>query len=451
LIQSFQRSYNNVSDFLAQLYNRLASVLEGKNTKSNIYVLDGVRAIACLSVVMFHINLITTNDIPLWKPQSVPALLSAIAFSGDTGVTLFFVLSGFLLFLPYAKSLLFNDGAWPSTWQFYMRRALRILPVYYLSLFLMILFFRPAYFHVDHLRQLFLFLTMFMDSSTTTYKQINGPFWTLAVEWQFYLLLPWIALAISWLIKLIPVQKRFLILTCSLILLALWGIFTRFLGGYLTTYPHASFILPRSILNYILPFIYGPLIDGLHGKFLEDFSVGMFIASLYVVVRRLPEEHALRSVLKKSSPWLFIAGVTLFIVMAMWKLNTSQPHTWRIFDALNSTYNYSGEFFFALSYGLFVTSVIFGYGWLRRPFEWRPLRWIGLLSYSIYMWHLLLLEAFTSTVISNLPDMRHLIVYSIYWCGLFFIIVPLAFLLFILIEKPGMRLGKNFRPLTRVG
>lgn len=445
MLQVLQNRYSHVYALFTQFYNWLIATLEGKQVKGNILVLDGIRAIACLGVVTFHIDLITTRNIPLWVPKSAPPLITGLAFSGDTGVTLFFILSGFLLFLPYAKALLFDNKAWPSTWQFYIRRALRILPVYYLSLILMVLLFHPEYLRIDHLKQWIFFLTMFMDSSTTTYKQINGPFWTLAVEWQFYLFLPWIALAMSWVVQRVPLQKRFVTLVLCLGVLAAWGILTRFLGNYLTDNTHVRAMLPDIITKYVFPLIYGPLISGLHGKFLEDFAVGMFISSLYVLVRSLLEEHRLSYVLRKSSPGLFIAGISLFIIMVMWKLNTSQPHTWRIFDSLNAAYNVIGEFGFALSYGLCVTSIVFGYEWLRRPFEWRPLRWIGVLSYSIYMWHLFILGIYVSMVVSSLPHLPHSISYSIYWCGVFLLIVPMAFLLFILIEKPGMRLGQKFR------
>lgn len=446
LFQFVQRRYSYLSNILFQFFDWLNSILETKQTKGNIYVLDGIRAIACLSVVMFHINLITTRDFPLWVPQAAPSFVSALAFSGDTGVTLFFVLSGFLLFLPYARVLLFDEVPWPSIWQFYIRRILRILPVYYLSLILMVLLFHPEYLQADHLKQCFFFLTMFMDSSATTYKQINGPFWTLAVEWQFYLFLPWIALAIGWLIKLSAPKKRLLTLTFCLGIMALWGIATRFLGVYLTDYPQTMRILPYAFIQYILPIIYGPPISGLHGKFLEDFAVGMFISTLYIMSQRLPQEHRFHSIMKKISPWLFLSAISLFVTMAMWKLNTGQPHTWSIFDALTGLYNVIGEFCFALSYGLFVTSIIFGYTWLRRPFEWKPLRWIGILSYSIYMWHLLLLTSFTSIIISQLPAMPNPLFYILYWLCIFLLMVPLAFLLFACIEKPGIRLGKTFRP-----
>jgi peptidoglycan/LPS O-acetylase OafA/YrhL len=446
LAQSLQqRGYSWISSSFLQFTQWIASILEGKGIQGNINALDGVRAIACLSVVMLHINLITTRDIQLWTPQSIPSVLSALAFAGDTGVTLFFILSGFLLFQPYAKSLLFDDAAWPSARQFYLRRALRILPVYYISLLLMVIIFRPAYFQVGHLRDWVFFLTMFMDSSATTYKQINGPFWTLAVEWQFYLILPWLALGISWLVRRGSLRRRVSLLIASLGIVATWGILTRFLGVYLSGNPGATFILPWSVMHYILPFIYGPTNAGLHGKFLEDFATGMLISSLFILAQRLSREYSFHRVMQQYAPWLLVLGLTWLTIMAMWKFNTNQPHTWSFFDPLNGAYNIIGEFGFALGYGFCVTAVLFGQDWLKRPFEWAPLRWIGVISYGVYMWHLLLLESLTSHVIVNLPDMPGQFFYIFYWLGLFIVVIPFSFLLFALIEKPGMQLGKRFR------
>jgi peptidoglycan/LPS O-acetylase OafA/YrhL len=446
LAQSLQRGYSWISSNFLQFTQWIASVLEGKGIRGNISALDGVRAIACLSVVMLHINLITTRDIQLWTPQSIPAVLSAIAFAGDTGVTLFFILSGFLLFLPYAKALLFDEAAWPSAKQFYLRRALRILPVYYISLILMVIIFHPDYFQVVHLREWVFFLTMFMDSSATTYKQVNGPFWTLAVEWQFYLILPWLALGISWLVRRASsLRSRVILLMVCLGGVATWGILTRFLGVYLTDYPGATVILPWSVMQYILPFIYGPTTTGLHGKFLEDFATGMLISSLFILAQRLSREHSFHRIMRQCAPWFFVCGITWLTIMAMWKFNTGYPHTWSFFDPLNGTYNVIGEFGFALGYGLCVTAVLFGQDWLKRPFEWTPLRWIGVVSYGVYIWHLLLLESLTSHVVANLPDMPDQVFYGVYWLGLFTIVIPFSFLLFALIEKPGMQLGKRFR------
>lgn len=113
--------------------------------KNNIAALDGVRAIAALLVVSVHVSEIA--GIP-WDANHNP-LATAFAFLGRTGVVLFFVLSGFLLFMPYARSLLFQEE-WPSTRKFYLRRIFRIWPGYYFTLAMMVILFdrkymQPAY------------------------------------------------------------------------------------------------------------------------------------------------------------------------------------------------------------------------------------------------------------------------------------------------------------------
>ncbi|HXX79859.1 MAG TPA: acyltransferase family protein, partial [Ktedonobacteraceae bacterium] len=125
-------------------------------------------------VLVFHVNRVTGDN--LWNQAEYP-LASSISTAGGIGVTLFFVLSGFLLFMPFAKALLFKTN-WPLVGVFYMRRVLRILPAYYVSLFLLILLQHPEYLHRDHLKYLVLFLTFFMDSSRATFRQLNGPYWT---------------------------------------------------------------------------------------------------------------------------------------------------------------------------------------------------------------------------------------------------------------------------------
>src|SRR5438045_1313841 len=65
--------------------------------KSSIAVLDGVRAVAVMLVLTYHINRVSGDN--LWSMTDYP-LASSVSTAGSSGVLLFFVLSGFLLFLP---------------------------------------------------------------------------------------------------------------------------------------------------------------------------------------------------------------------------------------------------------------------------------------------------------------------------------------------------------------
>lgn len=424
-------------------YHLLATLLEGTKQPSTIASLDGVRAVACLSVIVFHISLITTRDTVLWSPLNAPALISAIALAGDTGVTLFFLLSGFLLFLPYGKALLF-DAPWPSARVFYLRRMLRILPAYYVSLFLMIFLYAPQYLQVSHLKQLLFFVTLFMDSSVDTFKAINGPFWSLAVEWQFYLILPLLALLMRPLVCRGLLTRRIIVLCCCLLALVGFGVGTRLIGLYITGHPEATLYLPASVRNVWLFFTYGVVEpDNLHGKFLEDFAVGMAASATYVLVRSASSDR-IKSVLRVVSPWCLLLGVGSLVFFFAWKHNIADAHSFPFFDSWTD-YPLWSELCFSLGYGICVLSILFGPQRLNATFSWQPLRWLGLLSFGIYMWHLKLLEFFTSYVQPLLTTWDHPILYGMYWGWFFVFIAPCALLLYLLVEKPCMNLGDKVR------
>ena len=420
--------------------SRFPTEVKENKKKSTIAVLDGVRAIACLIVLSYHICLIGFST-HLWDPFKLShPLFGAIVRAGMSGVTLFFVLSGFLLFMPYAKALLVRHTSWPLARHFYLRRAFRIIPAYYVCLLLLILLYQRQYLQPAHWPELGLFLSFFHESSSITYQKINGPFWTLGVEWQFYMLLPLLVLGMRLVVRLVcrtgPISRRLWTVAGCLGGVIAWGLFTRYWGFYFAIHPSATFLVPRPALNVVLFFTYGS-----YGKFLEDFAVGMLLSLLFVYAQQVSMEGRFNQLIRRLSLWLWGAGILLLVFVAMWQYNLLYWHVWPLSQSFDQAYNWLGELGFSLGFGLCILGILFGPAALKRPFEWPPLRWIGLISFSLYMWHLPLLIFFMTHVGNHLQGWNAHLAFSLYWLWALLVIIPLSALSFFLIEKPGMRLG----------
>jgi len=151
--------------------------------------LDGLRALAALSVFGVHFNQIIRLDDRL-GPFSVDTLLA----NGNHAVSLFFSLSGFLLSLPFWDALA-DQTYLPAARTYFLRRTARIIPAYFVALSALIVIgklWRIPDARVDIL----LHYTFLFNYTEFSIFSINPPFWTLAVEIQFYLLLPCIFLLI---------------------------------------------------------------------------------------------------------------------------------------------------------------------------------------------------------------------------------------------------------------
>jgi len=419
----------------------IRSGLEDSPKKNTIAILDGVRAFACLFVIWYHIYQ-TPRELQIWDPQSsTHPLLDSFLYFGKYGVTLFFVLSGFLLFLPFARALLF-EKTWPSVRQFYLRRVFRIIPAYYLSLILIVLLFQQQYLQPQHRNELALFFTFFIDSSYATFKQLNAPFWTLAIEWQYYMLLPLLVLGMRLVVWRVKQQYRLPTTVACLLAVIAWGLFSRYFGTYFVNqHPSETFLVPRSILNGILLFTYG-----VNGKYLEDFGVGMLLALCFVYTQHPSMSLKGRATLQKLSPWLWGAGLLCLFIMILWNYNQKYVNTWPLFNnpLLFEHYYRLSELCFSLSFGLCIIALLFGSTRFKRPFEWLPLRWLGMISFSLYMWHLPLLRVFMAWSQPLLRGWPPLLAYSVYWLWVLVVIIPFSFLFFTLVEKPAMKFAERF-------
>lgn len=136
--------------------------------------LDGLRGIAILLVVVYHFWTEITGHKTL--PNGSPW---TFLYAGNTGVTLFFILSGFLVGLPFIKG--FSRGQLPSVRLYAAHRILRILPPYYFVGVIGILV-------TGQTQQLLPMLFFFANAFDVGYFSIV--WWSLFTEVQFYLLLP---------------------------------------------------------------------------------------------------------------------------------------------------------------------------------------------------------------------------------------------------------------------
>ncbi|QBD81672.1 acyltransferase [Ktedonosporobacter rubrisoli] len=409
------------------------SILKNTTQKNTIAVLDGVRAFACLSVLFYHINYLAWHAHVF--TSNVGPLTFSVAMVGWSGVTLFFVLSGFLLFMPYARAILF-DAPWPSMRVFYLRRMLRIIPGYYVSLFLLILLLNPQYLQPAHWGHVGLFLTFLMDSFHETYQQINGPFWTLAVEWQFYMLLPFLALAFRFIARRGTRRKRLFLLLGCLGGLIIWGLLTRYWGRSFELHPDQPRLLPQPLHDAAMIVLYG-----VSGKYLEDFAVGMLVCVGFILSQHPATRQRITATLGRYSPWLWRIGVLWLFFLTIWNNFPFAP----LLDPFIGAHNWLVELAFASGFGLCITAILFGPTELKKPFAWGPARWIGLISYSLYIWHLPILVSFTNYIVPLLQGWQHSWIYGLYFLCAALVVIPFSYLFFRYVEMPGINLANKTR------
>jgi peptidoglycan/LPS O-acetylase OafA/YrhL len=163
--------------------------------------IEGLRGVAVLLVVLFHYVVLREgvhDDSWIRLIGSVEGL-NRLVHHGYLGVDLFFVISGFLLALPWHVHA--RDGRPPpSAAAFYRRRFLRIAPAYYVQLAALFLVVMPLLHGADYWRRdLYVYVlnaaahAVFLQNLsplTSASLGVNGALWTLAVEAQFYALLP---------------------------------------------------------------------------------------------------------------------------------------------------------------------------------------------------------------------------------------------------------------------
>jgi peptidoglycan/LPS O-acetylase OafA/YrhL len=252
-------------------------------------------------------------------------LLNAVALQLANGVAVFFVISGFVLYRPWVASR-HGQSRRPAIRTYLRRRCLRIFPAYWLALTVLTLAFSlPDVFSHNWWR--YYGLLQVYDPHTT----VNGMrvAWTLCVEISFYAVLPLYAMLAD---RIARTFKRELLLLIGLAAIPLgWQLMI----AYGAAAPYTA--------------------ETLLGTF-DWFALGMTLAILSVRRTQIPT-------------W-----VTLLACAASFSLLVAFP------DSLPNH----------IAAGLFAASVVSLAVLTPNPpqfLAWKPLAWLGVISYGIYLWH----------------------------------------------------------------
>jgi peptidoglycan/LPS O-acetylase OafA/YrhL len=170
-----------------------------RHTSSGLYIpeLDGLRCVAIMSVYLYHL----AGDVLRHTPPEIPhstSFLFRLTQQLNVGVPLFFVISGMILGLPFARQWI-QDGPRVSLGRYLLRRVTRLEPPYVVALLLFftlkVLAHRDQMGHLlPHLGASILYLHNLIYGVPSP---INFVAWSLEIEVQFYLMAPALALVFA--------------------------------------------------------------------------------------------------------------------------------------------------------------------------------------------------------------------------------------------------------------
>lgn len=392
---------------------------------------DGVRAIACLSVILHHLS--QRLSMPAQKPwvQEV----QSVFLLGNTGVSLFFVLSGFLLSFPFWSAYL-DNGTYPGIRTYIQRRAARIMPGFYVS-FLVCLFLEWRLgIHAEFLwRRIITGFTFTSGFHYTTFfpSELNGPFWSISFEVFCYMLMP------LFMAVLFRLGKRRSFMKAVLFWMAAFGLVL--------------------VLNSLVHLWFTPGEQGrgwAHGQiggakfwmpnynpigFFGHFTIGIMAAGITVAMMR---GGAVIDRVRKLGLFDVIAGAALALAgLLIWRMR------------------HQGEFDFSLQqqpYYFPAYAMLFGVVLLSAPFsvivgrclDNRFFRFTAKMSFGLYIWHylfIILIERYgiRDFHVSGVMDVWR-------WLGISLTVIALSYTAatfsFYVIEQPFIHWSKG-KPLFR--
>jgi peptidoglycan/LPS O-acetylase OafA/YrhL len=343
--------------------------------RADLPALTGIRGIAAWFVVLYHVR--------TGIAWSLPPQVTAILAKGYLAVDLFFMLSGFVLWLNYSDRL--RQGGIGQAPAFLLRRIARIWPLHLFMLAGAVAFVlvvaatgRPASDHYPW-SELPLHLALMQNWGFTQALTWNDPAWSISCELAAYALFPLLALAVDW--------RRFPTVVLVGVLLVLAVALHLLMSGGGATFLGAD--IPRFGL----------------WRALIEFVMGTCLCALWARIGSSPDRAVAVS----------FAGA--FAAAAGWAMGIAETLAVPI-----------GLASLLLAIALTAHS-------RRNPLSWRPIHYLGEISYATYLGHFLLFIAFKLAFVADGTRVPlHLI-------GLFLLLMLGASIaLHHLVERPAQRL-----------
>jgi len=376
---------------------------------------DSLRAVAALSIVLVHTALFAG----VFGHASYQRLVAHL----DIGVTIFFVISGFLLYRPMLAARILSAPRTPVP-TYARRRFLRIFPAFWLALTVLAIFpgvygvFTGNFWVYYGLLQSFPVYTQSGKCALFTVTAFNcgiTPVWSLTIEVIFYALLPLFAFAMARLTSRVR-DRRWLPVELG-VLLALTGVSIWIQGSHL----HSS----------LQPYLfYSPL-----GR-AWWFGLGMALAaiSVWVEQRGRPPRAVGWVGSHPAAPWAAAIGLYLLAALVLF----------RPVPTLSGPVVPLGEYVAEyLVFGVVAALVVLPAVFNERPrglpqlvLQHPVLSWLGLISYGIFLWHFPIMYALVQ---GNIESWIPSLFYPVLIVTTLAITIVCASLSYYLVERPLMR------------
>ncbi len=323
--------------------------------------LDGLRAMAATMVFVFHVwGQIGSPDISVSFFGLSFRLEPAIHF-GAQGVTLFFVISGFLLSQPFWLELI-GRGPTVRIRHYLVRRFLRIYPAYLVAVLLFALVYDVAHPLSSRIIMVATHLLLVHNFSEVTVFNLSAPLWSVATEFQLYLLLP----VVFWLFCFLKGKGvRDWLSAPGIYVVA--GITGALMWPALTTLVEKAQLDPRLVVagGQVLPSL--PIFGFTH------FAAGIMMAFMYLKLRGyLPFRRAIHA--RAVEILAFLSLLAVMLVALFSPTIGVAPSGWPGLPLL----------FASLVIWVSLGGAKGGLTWFL---ELAPVRWVGLISYSFYLYH----------------------------------------------------------------